>query len=223
LVSKRVMIVLAALVATLTVSSGLLLVMDSAPLGATPPTAFVASPIRMHELVAPRNALQTAAWRYIIVYESGDLEASAASLADGRAKGVGTKPVAARPPANFHFVVDAAGSRGGALDGELEVASSWQRQEVGTPFAGWPDNSYHSYHPYTKAIGVCVAGDLTQRPYSEAQVRCLVQLVQELQSQLRIDNDAVKFQWELDPTAFHSTPSPTQKVFAEEFRRRLSE
>ena len=217
LVPQRVMIVLASLVGTLTISSLLLLVMDSSPIGATPAPAFAPTSDRIHDMVTPKAALQTAPWPFIIIYESGDLEASAASLAEVRAKGVGTKPVSVRPPANFHFFVNAVSSKQGALDGELEVGSAWQRQEIGTPFAGWPDSSYYKY-PHPDAVGICLAGDLAQRPYSEAQVRTLVQLVQDLQGRFGIENDHVKFQWELGANRLPTTPA--QKAFANEFRRR---
>lgn len=219
LVSRRVMIVLASLVGTLTISSLLLLLMDSTPIGATPAPAFAPTSDRIHDMVTPKASLQTAPWPFIIIYESGDLEASAASLAEGRDKGVGTKPVTVRPPANFHFFVNAVSSKQGALDGELEVGSTWQRQEIGTPFAGWPDSSYYKIHkPHNNAVGICLAGDISHRPYSEAQVRTLVQLVQDLQGRIGITNDHVLFQWEIEPNNFHTTSA--QKAFAKEFRRR---
>lgn len=170
-------------------------------------------------MLAPTEALQISQWGSIIIYESGDLEASAASLAEGRAKGVGTKPTNAKPAAKFHFVVDSASSKRDALDGELEVTPTWHRQEAGTPFAGWPDNSYHSNNNHKSAVGVCIAGDISQRPYSEAQVRCLAQLVQELQERLRISKANVRFQWEIDANYLHRTEA--QKAFADEFRKRF--
>lgn len=218
---RRVAIVLASLVGTLTLSAGALLLMENGPFGATPMPAFSVSRADIRALIQPEAPLQSGAWRFIIIYESGDLEASASSLAEGRARGgVSAGPEkAARPSANFHFVVDAASSKRGALDGELEVSGSWKRQDPGTPYAGWPDPSYYNTKSYKNAIGVCVAGDVAQRPYSEAQFRSLVQLARELQQQCQIRKEAILFQWELDPNALHATPA--QRAFADEFRRAL--
>jgi len=98
--------------------------------------------------------LQRGAWNYIIIYESGDLSGSAASLAEGRVAG-GTEltpPGTVRPKADFHFVVDNVRSRRGAVEGDVEVGLSWQNQAAGAPYAGWSDYRYHSYSAYKIAV-----------------------------------------------------------------------
>ena len=213
---KRTAIVLACLVGTLTLSSGILLIMERGPLGAPPPPAFATDRIS----IEPSAPLKRGAWNYIIIYESGDPTACAASLADGNAKGVPANAThVARPGANFHFVVDSSCSKDGALDGELEVGPSWLNQDYGTPYAGWPDPRYHTYPSYKNAIGVCVSGDLANKPYSDGQFRNLIDLTKKLQQRLAISKDAIKFQWELAPNDAHATEA--QKAFSKEFRQWL--
>ncbi len=201
---KRVALVLASLVGTLTVSCGVLLLMEGGALG-TSPVAFARPPITAQ--LDPTAPLQRGAWNYIIIYQSGDLAGSSASLADGRLVG-GSDPAqnSVRPKANFHFVIDSARSRRGAVDGDLEVSNAWQNQTAGAPYAGWPDYRYHTISPYKNAVGICLIGDLTREPLSEAQHRNLLQLVRELQDRLNIPAERVLFQWELEPNASSATP-----------------
>jgi hypothetical protein len=194
--------------------------MEQGPLGASPFQAAAVEHASLQQKLEPLVPLQSTAWDYIIVYESGDLAGSAASLADGQLKGVlpGTSN-ATRSKAKFHFVVDAAGSRPGASEGELEVGSAWLNQETGTPHKGWPNPSYHSFPSYSNAIGICVVGDSRQRTLGDAQSRSLVDLTRFLQQQLGIPKDKVLFQWELAPHA--ASVSQAQKEFAAKVRMAL--
>jgi hypothetical protein len=225
---KRVATVLASLVATLTVSAGALLLMEGGAVGSSPLAAAVGTGELNGDTLAI-DALDTTlplrqgVWDYIIVYESGDLAASSASLADGRMTGgplVSSNTV--RSKANFHFVID--GPRSDGMDGKLEVGTAWLNQESGAPFAGWPDVRYHSFKPYTNAVGICLAADLSRQTLSEAQRQTLIQRVQELQRRLSIPKDHVLFQWEasrLDPRVPVQSPSPAQIAVAEDLRSNL--
>jgi hypothetical protein len=218
---KRVAVVLASLVGTLTLSAAVLLLMEnqSGAIGSPAPgLAYETTAITAQ--INPSTPLRQGAWNYIIVYESGDLAGSAASLAEGRVYGEPNLPSSTvRPKANFHFVIDAARSRRDAVDGELEVGTTWQNQEPGAPYAGWPDVRYHQVSPYNNAVGVCYIGNLAREPISETQNRSLVQVVRELQSRLNIPKDRVLFQWELEPNVTRMTP--LQKDFAASFRSNL--
>ena len=219
---KRVAVVLASLVGTLTVSCGLLILMESRPLSGSPEGLWATSTQDWSLVSTPRVALQSGRWNYIIIYESADSVARAASPADGHAKG-GGRPEndanSARQPANFHFVVDAAGSRPGAIDGELEIGSAWLNQISGAPYAGWPDSRYHNYAEYKNAVGICLKGDINRTSISEQQCQTLLQLTTELQHRLNIPNQQILFQWELVPSAAHATPA--QRAFAARFRQML--
>lgn len=220
---KRVAVVLASLVATLTVSAGALLILEGGDknLAIAPPPGFAVDDRSLASAIKPRAALNPAAWNYIIIYESGDLAASAASLAEGRVQGGNPLSTnnAQRPSANFHFVVDNARSRRGAPDGDLEVGATWLNQTSGAPYAGWPDTRYHSSSPYKNAVGICFAGDLNREPISTNQHRTLINLSRHLQERLNIPADRVLFQWELEPNASHATK--TQKDYAKAFRAQL--
>ncbi len=217
---KRVAIVLASLVGTMTLTAGALLLMEPGALSSLPPGAFAVTSDSMHRMIRTNVPLQRGVWQRIIIYESGDVAGSAASLAEGRVKGVGPNVGnVTRQPAYFHFVVDGASSRSGALDGELEVGSTWRDQKYGTPHIGWPDNRYNNLGSYINAVGVCVCGSVDVQPYSEAQCRTLVQLVHELQQELGLDTADVLFQWELNPNSSHATPA--QIAFARDFKASL--
>ena len=215
---KRVAVVLASLVGTLTISAGALLLMENGPTAmGTSPAFWALQPPSLAAQLTPTTPLQRAAWNYIIIYQSGDLSGSSDSLADGRVAG-GTELTAntVRPKANFHFVVDNARSRRGVADGELEIGSAWFNQVAGAPYAGWPDNRYHHFSAYKNAVGICLVGDLNREPISEAQHRTLVQLVRELQTQLNIPAERVLFQWELEPNT--GKASAAQQAYAQQLR-----
>jgi hypothetical protein len=210
---KRVATVLASLVGALTMSAGVLLLMEGGALGTSPMGAAVDSP-SLQETLDTSVPLRADVWKFIIVYESGDVAGSAATLSDGRMTG-GQGPInPVRPKANFHFVIDNARSGRGA-DGNLERGTTWLNQEAGAPYAGWRDLSPYSTIPYyTGSVGVCFIGDLNREPISALQHKTLIQTVRELQRNLNVADDCIRFQWEL---AGNGTPA--QKAYAEQFRR----
>jgi hypothetical protein len=205
---KRVAVVLTSLVATLTVSAGLLLALEGLPITNAGPT--MSAPTA--DLVTTDVELRHEPWDYIIVYESGAGAAKAADLAEGRFSGGPGTNSAARPGANFHFVVDSASG----ADGELVRGSAWVEQKPGAPNVNWPDARYYS-NPYTNAVGICLVGDITKA--SQRQRDALSQLVRNLKDKLKIPAKQVLFQWELQLEGSRSTP--TQKAFADKFRREL--
>jgi hypothetical protein len=214
---KRVAVVLASLVATLTVSAGLLLLMEGGTGGSSPMAAAVDNSSTISSVIESASPLRTNAWDYIIIYESGDQVGGTTGLADGHDIG-GVVPTSdtVRSQANFHFVIDGSVSKDG-MDGQLKAGTAWNHQESGAPFAAWPDVRYHSIPPYNRAIGICLDGNLDQHPISEAQYPTLIQLVQDLQNRLHIPKDHILFQWEAsqwDHRLPPSTPSAVQAQYA---------
>ncbi len=193
---KRVAVVLASLVATLTVSAGILLLMEGGSGGSSPMAVAVDNSSTISSIIESASPLRTNAWDYIIIYESGDQAGGTAGLTDRRDIG-GIVPTSdtVRSQANFHFVIDGSVSKDG-MDGQLKAGTAWNHQESGAPFAAWPEVRYHSILPYNRAIGICLDGNLDQHPISEAQYSTLIQLVQELQTRLHIPKDHVLFQGE---------------------------
>jgi hypothetical protein len=214
---KRVATVLASLVGTLTLSAGALLLMEGGTLGNSPMAVAVDAPLGIFDTTIP---CQQAGWDYIIIYESGDLAASSASLSDGRVTGGSELPPnTVRPRANFHFVIDGAGN--GGMDGSLEVGTVWLNQVESAPYSSWPEARYYTDTPYSKAIGVCLAADLQQQPVSEAQTQKLAHLVHDLQQRLNIPSEHVLFQW--DPLLkSHKPATLAEKAFADHFRGQLN-
>jgi hypothetical protein len=215
---KRVAVVLASLVGTLTFSAGILLLMEGGAV-ATPASALAYQQGSIAVQVEPTTPLRTGAWNYIIIYESGDSAGSAASLADGRFNGESETTRTVRPKANFHFVIDSARSGRDAVDGQLEVGNAWLNQEVGAPYAGWPDVRYHQVSPYNNAVGVCLIGNLGREPISDAQHQNLLHVVHELQTRLNVPRERILFQWELEPNL--KRVNSGQKAYAESFRASL--
>jgi hypothetical protein len=210
---KRVAVVLASLVGTMTVSAALLLALENSTLGTAVPGMAVTS-THVARAVETSKPLRPQGWNFIIIYESEDPAARAASLADGRVSG-GLSLSTVRPKANFHFVIDSAQS--GTMDGLPETGTSWKNQEPGA-YAGWPDSRTHTISVYSDAVGICMAADLNRGPISAAQSRTLVQLVQELQARCHITREHVLFQWELNP---EMRPTPARQAFAQFIRGSL--
>ncbi len=215
---KRVAMVLASLVAMMTLGAGLLLAMEGGSLGFSVP-AWAINRADLSTLVETDKPLRADAWKFIIIYESEDLTASAASLADGVVHGGNSsEPSNLRPKANFHFVIDGPSSGPGTMDGMPEVSSSWKEQDNDSPlnnaapFASWPSARSHSYNPYTNAVGICLAADLNRKPVTEKQRQTLLQLVRKLQDDLDVPADRVLFRWEAGPGTL--TPTPAELDFA---------
>ena len=211
---KRVATVLALLVGAMTLSAGALLMMENgaSALNAAP-TAAAFDDLSVRTLVDNGGQLHSDRWNFIIIYESGDLAGSAASLADGRVEGVGSV-AGTRSPAHFHFVV--GNGQQGRPDGDIEVGNSWHSQEIGTPIIGWPQPNIRTNTYYTNAVGVCAIGNLAQRPMTDNQMQSLLQLVHELRDQCHIPAENVKFAWELSPNDHFATMAET--AFADQFR-----
>jgi len=198
---KRVAVVLASLVGTLTLSAGALLLMEggSSALGTsrrrggrwTGRPWLPNLPLLYHCNAGPGTILLSTNRRPF--RECGE------SCRGSRCRRYRTHtPGTVRPKADFHFVVDNVRSRRGAVEGDVEVGLSWQNQAAGAPYAGWSDYRYHSYSAYKIAVGICFIGDLNREPITRGQQKSLTQLVRELQAQLNIPADRVLFQWELE-------------------------
>lgn len=215
---KRVATVLASLVGTLTLSAGILLLLEGGGGVASMTRDFAAAqPIQAQ--LATNVPLRDGHFQYIIVYESGDLAGCSATLADGRVTGgAELPPHTVRPKANFHFVIDSAHSGSNLTDGHLEVGTAWQNQDLQAPNAGWPDSRYYQ-NTYTNAVGVCLISDLHRAPISAAQHQSLLEVLRDLQSRLHIKSSNIYFQWELEPNV--SSASPAQQAYASRVRSEL--
>ncbi len=196
----RVIIVLGSLIVTLSLTVVVLAMAGGQPVHLVQPYMLSAtfSNQNMKTVLATAAPLPERRWDYIIIYQSGGLKGNAADLATGRMiGGVGAGNMALRPGlgVDFHFVVDNAANGNGKPDGNVEVGTAWKEQFSTAPFFSWPHFNHHFYSPYANAVGICLIGNINQRPYTGSQVRNTVRLVRALQNRLRIPDYRVKFQW----------------------------
>jgi hypothetical protein len=217
--SKRVALVLASLVGTMTISALTLLLMEGGAMGtSTVPEAWLAGKAVAAAPVPAAAGLPKPSWNYIIIYESGEEAASAATLTDGRVTGGSNSAKAAETQSFFHFVIDSAHGSYPTSDGELKVGASWKNQLSGAPSANWPDARSYLY-PYTNAIGVCFIGNVSRKPVSERQHAALLQVVRDLQRMYNIPAERVMFQWDAGLKA--KSASAAHRAYDQKFRSDL--
>ena len=88
----------------------------------------------------------------------------------------------------YHFVI---GNGNGMGDGVIHVGYRWTDQLAGAHAARGADE--HNLH----SIGICLIGNGDRRPFTERQMRQLVNLVQRLQREHNIPANAVKLHREV--------------------------
>lgn len=168
-----------ALLVAMTSVGGLLLALDGNPspsldglalVASTPDTASIEAIYNTREPVGEQQ------WDGIIIYDSGAMQGSAATLA-AEHKSKNLHGLA------HHFVI---GNGSGQGDGELHVGYRWLMQAPGAHAAG-PDQDVYN----RRYIGICLIGDGDRRPFTEAQMRRLVELVRSLQEELDLPSHAV--------------------------------
>lgn len=138
------------------------------PLAATVDTAGAPA---IEAVFNTRVPIEEGRWKGIVIHHSGSLYGSAADLAAlHRARGL--------HGLGHHFVI---GNGAGAGDGELFVGYRWLEQLPGAHAAGPQQDRYNR-----ETIGICLVGDGDRRPFTEAQMRRLVELVRALQERLNL-------------------------------------
>jgi N-acetylmuramoyl-L-alanine amidase len=172
------MVVLGALVAAMTATSGLLIFLEPGP---TAPISGVAltSIDRGQPSDKPQDKLfSTAAaqipWKSIVIHDSRTPQGSANTLHHIHQK-------LGRGGLGYHFVIDNGPRKD---DGKIEVGFRWSNQAPGDFFdekiATWPD-----------AIGICLIGDGETDRFTDQQLQQLVWLVQQLQQRYGITKSSI--------------------------------
>jgi hypothetical protein len=179
---RRTLLVLAALIAAMTLAGGVLLVLEPRP--ATPSGTVLLSSVETS--VAPEKALFDTGptinpnrWSYIVIHQSGFPEGSAATLAKAHEK-AGLTGLA------YHFVI---GNGYGMPDGQIEASFRWSRQLIGAYASGRGADLLNK-----QGIGICLIGDGNKSAPTDAQLRELVWMVRRLQQQFGIPADRVLVQ-----------------------------
>ncbi|MCB9846920.1 MAG: N-acetylmuramoyl-L-alanine amidase [Phycisphaeraceae bacterium] len=123
-----------------------------------------------------RAPLESGRWDGIVIHDSGSSSGSAATIAaEHEARGL--------LGLGHHFVI---GNGKGSDDGELYVGYRWLDQLPGAHAAGPEQDSYNRRY-----IGICLIGDGDRKPFTEAQMSRLVELVRSLTSELGIPPEHV--------------------------------
>ena len=216
---KRVAVVLASLVGTMTVSAGLLLALERGPSGN--PTVGAATGQITTAIANMQRPFMPAAWQHVVIYQSGDTSGAAVNPNENLSRSGLAGPIPSRT-GTFHFVVNSPASLRGAseIEGTIEAGQAWQMQTLGAPHATWSDPRYAPLGYYQRAIGVCMVGNVDRGAYTSVQLDQMVILLKKLQEKTGIGADKIRFQWELQPYAAYATPA--QKQFAASLRQRLN-
>lgn len=172
------MVVLGALVAAMTVTSGLLMLLEPGP--STPrPGVALQSIDRGNRDAKPQDKLfdtqaQEGRWTSIVIHDSRTPQGSAQTMHHVHQQ-------LGRGGLGYHFVID---NGPGSDDGKIEVGFRWSSQAPGAFFdvrtANWPD-----------AIGICLIGDGEAGRFTDAQLNQLIWLVRNLQQRYGISKSSI--------------------------------
>jgi N-acetyl-anhydromuramyl-L-alanine amidase AmpD len=124
--------------------------------------AGLAPPRLQEDRLKPKAARP---WRYIVIHHSATDSGSAGAF-DAQHRRRGWDEL------GYHFVID---NGQGGPDGNIEVGSRWRSQKWGAHCGGTPNNEYNNY-----GIGICLVGDFSSSPPSEAQLAALRRLAADL-------------------------------------------
>ncbi|MCE9591220.1 MAG: peptidoglycan recognition protein family protein [Planctomycetes bacterium] len=179
---KRTLIVLTSLVAAMTVASAVLLILEPRPV--IPAEQIMLSSLerdsdsdrQLFETTPPPTAGR---WTAIVIHNSGAVQGSSATI-NRLHEQLG------RGGNGYHFVI---GNGSGMPDGQVEAGFRWSRQLVGAYAAG-PGSDFLN----RRAIGICLVGDFSRQPPTQAQLRELIWVVRHLQTQFGIPPEHVVVQ-----------------------------
>lgn len=171
--STRTIKVLGALVAGITVVSGVLLAIEPGPafrpsnlsFSAFDSDASVTGPEALLFDTAPSPA---GGWKAIVIRDSRGVAGGQAELDEafrhaGRATGSG-----------HHFVIRKDGAR-------IEVCERWRAQAPGTTFSGAGADEWNK-----STVSICLVGDADKKPFDQAQLNELAWLVKKLQAHYHV-------------------------------------
>lgn len=176
--SRRSLVVLASLVAGMTLVSTILLVLEPPP--AAPPSGIALQSITRDadpEDVLFNTTMPQARWASIIIHDSDSFAGSLDTLSKRHEK-LGLVGVA------YHFVIN---NGYGEQDGLNQVSFRWSKQLVGAFHMGSAEGKLDPQY----AIGICLVGDGDRKAFTDAQIRELVWVVTRLQGRFGIPRDRV--------------------------------
>ncbi|MCH9057908.1 MAG: N-acetylmuramoyl-L-alanine amidase [Planctomycetes bacterium] len=195
-VSRRTKVVWTALLATMTVVATMLGLAENGRLPALsglslPPLVAAAGPSSIESVHRTRAPTDRQRWRAIVIHHSGSPLGTPQSIAADHVNRLHLTGL------GYHFVI---GNGRGIQDGEIYVAYRWLDQLPGAHTAG-KDADWYNRH----SIGICLVGDGRRHPFTESQLRRLVQLVRSLAREYDIPADRILLHSDLVET---SDPGP---------------
>jgi len=126
------------------------------------------------------SRIESDRWESIVIHHSGRMTGTVREL-DGRAKRAGLNGL------GHHFVI---GNGSGLSDGVVESGYRWQDQIPGAHVAispGAGDAEWKRANELNRtSVGICLIGNGNRQPFTEAQIRALIDLVRGLQRECDI-------------------------------------
>jgi N-acetylmuramoyl-L-alanine amidase len=188
------------LLAAMTSVGGLLLALEGRPTASLHGMALTASsPVSssIEAIFSTRADVSEDLWDGVVIYDSGAMTGSAASLAaTDKARnllGLGS-----------HFVI---GNGSGMDDGELHVGYRWLDQLPGAHAAG-PNQSIYN----KRYIGITLIGDGDRRPFTQAQKQRLVELLDALQQKMSLPASSILLARDISATTSPGTLFPEAEI-----------
>ena len=159
------------------------------------PTVAAPAPASLAGVIAATRGLniRRGRWRHIVAHHSGIEDGSAKSY-DGAHRRRGMENGLA-----YHFVI---GNGNGEPDGVLLTGPRWTAQEAGAHVAdraagSTPNAAWFKQH----SIGICLVGNGERREFTDAQLKTLARVVEDLQAACGIPDSAVFLHSDLAPVA----------------------
>ena len=179
-----------ALGATMTGIGGLFLMLDRAPApnGVAGPALMQTSTTDrgVAQILELAGTVEPGRWKGIVIHHSGSAVGSAESVTrqhqDMGLRGLG-----------YHFVV--TNGKGGP-NGQIAVGYRWTDQLPGAHTTGVDADRYNREY-----LGICLVGDGDRRPFTDAQLGALADLVSELAKACQIPADHVMMSRDISPSA----------------------
>lgn len=169
-VARRNVLVFSSLVAALTLTSVLLMVVSPPPLSQDVASSLFAidQPASLDAIFNTRTPVRDGRWKYIYIHHSRTPAGNALSLAQSGGL-------------SDHFVI---GNGDGCVDGEIQIGQRWDHQTPAAPPAGASQLD-------PACISICIIGDFDRGVPTQVQVRRITQLVNTLQNRFAISADRV--------------------------------
>ncbi len=179
---RRVQFVWLALLASMTVVGGFLLLVDGRPIPrldglAMPALAEAGSPNTLESVFRTRQTLDRQRWTGIVIHHSATPSGSPTTISRQHEQEFGYVSL------GHHFII---GNGSGMTDGEIYVGPRWLGQQPGA-HAGGPTGHQHNL----RSISICLVGDGRRQAFTPTQIRRTAQLVATLCRELDIPAEAV--------------------------------